>query len=261
MGRPRVLRPQLRRDSLGGNDAAEVSMIRGFSFLLLLTAGTTTLASQRPASSDSSPVVITSGVGQISLRPDRAVLNVTIETRDSTASAAAIKNTTRLRRVMDSLTAIRLPDESVQVVAVSVGPREDYQRAALVGYEASATVRFALRTLDRVGAIIDIALRTGATSIADVAFLSDREGEARAEALTRAYREAHNDAVALAKAAGMELGPILSLSTGVDPSRTFRVYAEAAAASFGSVETEVSPRDIRVTATVTGTWRLSGVHR
>jgi uncharacterized protein YggE len=234
-------------------------VIREFAILVLLATGATTLAGQRNPPPDTLAVVVTSGVGEINLTPDRAELRISVETRDSTASAAAARNAARLRRVVDSLSAVRLADESVQVVAVSVRPRENYERGEITGYEASATVRVALRAVDRVAAIIDVALRTGATGVEDIDFLSDREDAARSEVLERAYGRAYNDALALAKAAGMELGPLLRLSTGTDPSMNFAVYAEAQAA-FGR-QVSIAPQDVRVTAAVTGTWRLSPGHR
>lgn len=229
--------------------------------LLALPVGAAATA-QSGTRVDTSSVLVTSGVGEVSVTPDRAILRIDVSTRDTSASTAAVKNGARLRRVLDSLNAIRLPDESIQVVAVSVRPNENTERGEVVGYEASGTVRVALRTLDRLGAILDAALRTGATGIDDVEFHSDRESAVRRDALARAYVEARANAVALAKAAGVELGPLLRLATEPEGGSPFRGYYGLSSVAFrGSSEMQVAPRDITVTMFVHATWRLTRARR
>jgi hypothetical protein len=127
-----------------------------------------------------------------------------------------------------------------------------------VGYEASAVVRVSLRTLDRLSTILDVAFRTGATGVEDIEFHSDREDAARQDALARAYAKARSNALALAHAAGLQLGSLLRLSTQPEAS-AFRAYGYSASVGYGGVP--ISPRDISVSATVTATWRLVAGHR
>ena len=225
--------------------------------LLLLMLVTTTsgpfVQSQRV---DTSTVVITSGIGEVSLTPDRAILRINVETRDTSAAGATIKNNTRLKRVVDSLTAIRLPQESIQVVAVTVRPNENMERGEVVGYQAAAIVRVAIRSLDRLGKLLDVAVRAGATGIEDVEFHSDREDAARRDALGIAFGEARANAGALAKAAGLELGPLVQVSTEPDYGRRFGGFALSSVQVSGYSGVPIEPKDIKVTASVTATWRL-----
>ena len=231
-------------------------MVRHLVALLAFAGWAPELPAQTAEQLDSSSVVVTSGIGEVSLTPDRALLRITVATRDSTASAAAHRNSDRLRRVMDSLNAMRLPVESIQVVAIAVRPNENLQRRELVGYEASAVVRVSLRTLDRLSAILDVALRAGATGLQDIEFHSERENAARRDALSRAYAEARSNALALAQAAGLQLGPLLRLNTQPDFSaaRNFAMASMPFPMGYGQVP--VTPRDILVAATVTASWRL-----
>jgi len=213
------------------------------------------LAAQAPERLDSSSVLSTSGTGTIKLTPDHAVITVSVGTRDTSAAAASLKNGARLHRVLDSLNAARQSAESVQVVGLSVRPNEDRERAQVVDYEASAIIRIALRSLDRVGAILDVALRSGATEVQDIEYHSDREDAARNDALGQAYARARSSALAVAKAAGVGLGPLLRLSS--EPDAGFNRFAYASAATdggWGSVS--VAPQDIEVIARIAATWRL-----
>lgn len=211
---------------------------------------------------DSGSTVVTSGQGEITLSPDRAVLRVSVETRAGTAAQAANGNTQRVRKLLDTLNSIKQANESVMVAGVSVNANRD-DKGEVRGYAASATVRISTRTLERLGTIIDAALAGGANNIQDVTWLSDREESARRDALGQAFAEARQNAQALADAAGLALGPLLTLST--EPTRG--LYGPTMALSgvtvrgYGYAAVPLAPQDVIVRASVEGTWRLVGRQR
>src|SRR5437899_2071903 len=114
---------------------------------------------------DTGSVIETSGTGRINLSPERASIRLSVESRDTTAALASSANNARLRRVLDSLNTVHIAD-SVQVVAVSVRPNQNYQTNVVSGYIASAVVRLTIRSLDRLGQVLDAALGAGATGVA-----------------------------------------------------------------------------------------------
>jgi uncharacterized protein len=229
--------------------------LRSVLVLAIATLCAATAESQTTNRADSVSTVITSGQGEITLTPDRAVLRVSVETRAGTAAQAANGNTQRLHKLLDTLNSIRQPNESVMVAGVSVDANRD-DKGQLRGYAASATVRISTRTLERLGTIIDAALAGGANNIQDVTWLSDRQESARREALGRAYAEAHQNAQALADAAGLALGPLLTMST--EPMRAMFGSAMGlqAVTVTGYAGVPLAPQDVIVRASVQGTWRL-----
>ena len=216
------------------------------------------LSAQSATALDSSSVVVTSGSGEVTLSPDRAVIRLAVETRAPTAAEASASNGTRTKHLVDSLTAVHLPAESIQVVGVAVTANENFERGELLNYEASAVVRVTIRNLDRLGRILDVAFAAGATSLSQIEFESDRATAARRDALAKAFAEAKANAETLARAAAVSLGPLLRVST--DPeSSPFRGYQlESVTVSRG---TSISPEDIVVRARVVTTWRLVKVGR
>jgi len=204
---------------------------------------------------DTGSVVVTSGTGEVNLSPDRANLRLKVETRATSAADAASANNVTLHRVLDSLNAMRLPSESVLVVSVAVRPNENYQSGALSGYTASAVLKVATRSLDRVSVILDRALSSGVTGVESVAFVSDREEAARGEALARAYDRARVDAEALARAAGATVGALLRLET----VRQFGPadFLESGYSVGPATAVPIAPHDVVVRATVQATWRIS----
>lgn len=229
------------------------------SILLLMTVMGATSQAQVTSRSDSGSIVITSGQGEITLSPDRAVLRVSVETRGGTAAQAANGNTQRVRKLLDTLNSIRQANESVMVAGVSVDANRD-DNGKVRGYAASATVRISTRTLERLGTIIDAALAGGANNIQDVNWLSDREEPARRDALGQAFAEARQNAQALADAAGLTLGPVLTISTVPTPGLIG--YASAlTVSSRGYAGVPLAPQDVIVRASVQSTWRLVAKQR
>jgi uncharacterized protein YggE len=229
--------------------------LRSIVLLASSTVCAATAQAQAGTRGDSVSTVITSGQGEITLSPDRAVLRVSVETRGGTAAQAANGNTQRVRKLLDTLNSIRQPNESVMVAGVSVEANRD-DKGQVHGYAASATVRISTRTLERLGTIIDAALAGGANNIEDVTWLSDREESARREALGRAFAEAHQNAQALADAAGLALGSLLTVSTEQMRGPFGSAYAVQAVTVTGYASVPLAPQDVIVRASVQATWRL-----
>lgn len=229
--------------------------LRSLPVLAIATVWAATAQAQATTRADSVSTVITSGQGEITLTPDRAVLRVNVETRGGTAAQAANGNTQRVRKLLDTLNAIRQPNESVMVAGVSVAANRD-DKGQVRGYAASATVRISTRTLERLGTIIDAALAGGANNIEDVTWLSDRQESARGEALGRAFFQAYQNAQALADAAGLALGPLLTVSTELLRSPFGSAYAVQGVTVTGYASVPLAPQDVIVRAFVQATWRL-----
>ncbi|MBM3909049.1 MAG: SIMPL domain-containing protein, partial [Gemmatimonadetes bacterium] len=76
--------------------------VLGAIVIVGLLAGSTVSAAQHPASAVV-PQVVTVGRGEVEIKPDRARLELGVETRASTAGAAAAENSRRQRAVLDAI--------------------------------------------------------------------------------------------------------------------------------------------------------------
>jgi hypothetical protein len=163
--------------------------------------------------------------------------------------------------VVDSLKATLPPGDSVQVAGVAVRPNEDRQSGLVNGYDAQAVVRVTVRSLDRLGQILDQALGAGATGVEGISFASDRDSLAQRDALARAYAAAHANAEALATAAGLRLGVLVRISTERDfgfggPFGGANLEEITVTGYTGYWTVPIAPRDVVARATVQATWRL-----
>ncbi|NKB89582.1 MAG: DUF541 domain-containing protein [Acidobacteria bacterium] len=203
--------------------------------------------------------VVASGTGTVELEADRAIVNIAIESRGETASAAGIANAGVAAQVRAALGTIDLPMTAVTTAHYDIQTnwrRQDGERIP-DGYRAVLSLRVAVNDVTRVGTIIDTALTGGATRVDGIEFSSSRAEAARAEAAALAVKDAMRTAEAIATAAGGSLGDVIELTTqgNVSPMPEVRRF-RAVEAMAADVPTVVTPGALTISAYVNGRWRF-----
>jgi uncharacterized protein YggE len=166
-----------------------------------------------------------------------------------------------VKAVLDTLrSGFRLTDRDLVTTGYSLQPQMVYpgdgKPPQVVGFIASNSVRVRVDQLDRVGAVIDAAIKKGATNVAGLVFYSTNVDEARRTALSQAVENARRDAEVMAVAAGGQIGALIELtSQQVDvirpPMPMFEMRQQKA-----DVATQVQPGEEKISAVVTGRWRF-----
>jgi hypothetical protein len=214
-------------------------------------------AAQTPPGGNQPPQIISSGVGEARVVPDRATIFIGVQSRAATAAAAGTENARRQRAILDTLRALGLGSDQLGTVNYNVTPEMQYNpnggTPKVTGYVVTNTVRAELRRIDDVGRVIDAALAKGANEISSLQFTSSRADSVRRVALSEAVINARADAEALARAAGGSLGPLLEISTTSIPIRPMMEMAVAKAGVAGQ-RTPVEPGEQVVNASVTARW-------
>ncbi len=204
------------------------------------------------------PQIATSATAEVQLKPDRATLSFSVESRGPTAATAGAETARRQRAVLDTLRALGIAQDQMTTANIQISPEFAYDAKAprLTGYVARNTVRVELRDIGMIGALIDGALAKEATGIGSLAFNSSKAEDARRQALELAVARARGEAESMAKAAGGTLGPLIDLSAQPSYQRPLAVeMAGAGAMSARAVDqTPVAPGQIIVSATVSGRW-------
>ena len=193
--------------------------------------------------------ITVTGVGRVTTVPDEAEFSLGITTKGRTAGAALAANSERMRELIAALKATGIAERDIQTRDVSVG--SDYDEAGRSDdFVASNTVSILIRDLDRAGGVLDAAAQAGANSIYGPSLTrSNREG-LEAKALEDAVANARKRAVALANAAGIELGAVTAISeAGAAMPGPMEFRAMDAAAS--SPPIEKGTQEIQATVTVT----------
>ena len=245
------------------------SMPLALAAAMVGSVGCTTARAQQPVPAPSPavqvqggavPQVVTNGQGEAKVVPDRARLEVSVQTRAATAAAAGSENARKQQAVLDALRKLGFGSDQLSTVNYNLYPEmqsdRNGQQPRVTGYVATNTVRVEVRDIGMIGKAIDAALEAGSNMISSLAFYSSNTDVARRAALAEAVARARDDADALAKAAGGSIGALLELTTtDFRPPVVFnRVLSAESMAGKVAGPTPVEPGEQTVSAMVTARW-------
>ena len=174
------------------------------------------LAAQVPtAAAQAPPQITTSAIGQTRVTPDRAMIQVAVQSQGETAAAVAAENARKQTRVIEAVKAAGVAAPQIRTSGYNVSP--EYAQSGgkapkVTGYRASNMVLVEVRNIDSIGKVIDAALDAGATNVGSVGLYASNTDAARRDALKEAVAKARADAEAVASAAGGSVGALLELS-------------------------------------------------
>jgi uncharacterized protein len=194
-----------------------------------------------------SPGITTSGDATVSKRPDIAFLSAGVDAQASTAAAAQKNLANQAAKLIARIKSLGVPDQDINTSGYSIGPRYTND-GTITGYQASEQLEMKWHNVDNVGTALDALVQQGGATRIGVSFgLADPQA-AQAEARTLAIGDARSRAAAMARAAGVQLGQVLSVTdntTGVrSPINNFAPTADA------GTQVPVGQLDIVVTVEV-----------
>lgn len=207
------------------------------------------------------------GVGEVTAKPDMAVINSGVTTQGATAREALDANTKAMADLIAALKASGIESRDIQTSGFSVNPdyvyseerdENGYARPPKVnGYQVVNTVTVAVRDLADLGAILDKSVTVGANTISGVSFSVADPSELYNEARKAAFADARAKAELYATAAGTKLDELESISesqgfTTPQPA----MYAMRADAAAAPVPVEAG--ELSFTINVSVQWELEG---
>lgn len=176
-----------------------------------------------------------SGTGVVKAVPDEADISAGVVADGPNASQALSANSRAMAAVLASLKRQGIADKAVQTTALSLAPR--YQTCkgdgpcaqTIIGYEASNTIAVTV-PVDKAGGVLDALVASGSNRIGGIGFAIHDPAPLLTEARAAAVKDAIAKAETYAKAAGVTLGPILSIQDGASdiPRPMFKAFAARA---------------------------------
>ena len=228
----------------------------------LLLAVAAPLAAQQTEIRRDPRILSVTGTGTVQRQPDRAVVLVAVESRATTAQAAAAANAKKMEAVYAALRAQGIVPPNVQTISYELQPQYNQPDRSggeyiprIVGYVASNMVKVQVDDVLKAGAVIDAAISGGANRIANLSFeLKDSES-ARLDALRQAVAKARAEAEVVAAAAGQRLGKpqTISSSSHWQPQPMYRrdvMNAEMAQAAPPPTPVEAGSLTIQATVSI-----------
>lgn len=207
-----------------------------------------------PAAFPDGAVLDVSATGKTTRVPDIATIRAGVVTQATTAAQALTDNAQRMNAVLAALKSAGVQPRDIMTSNVSLSPQyryENNQPPVITGYQASNTVSIRFRDIAKSGAILDTLVKQGANQIDGPSLSLDQPDAALDEARVDAVRRARARAELYAKAAGLSVVRILTISESGEmagPQPPMPVYRMAAAKV---ADTSIAPGEADVTATVT----------
>ncbi len=196
-----------------------------------------------------------SGEATVSVKPDRAQINIGVSTRAASAQAAATANAEQSTTLQNAIQRALGDGGQVKTSGYSLAPQYDYSNGhapRLEGYEANNTVNVTVDDLARLGKVIDSATANGANNINGIEFTLKDSSAVRVKALSEAALKARANAEAIAHALGLDVTGVLQAEPAETPVvRPVMLQAMAPKAFAGAApSTPVQAGDLDIRATV-----------
>jgi len=225
-----------------------------------VTALATVPLAAASAAAQVAPAIIADGTilevtaeGQTSRVPDVATIRAGVVTQGQTAGGALSDNAQRMAGVLDALKKAGVAPRDIRTATVGLSPQYRYadgQAPAITGYQATNTVSIRFRDVAKSGAILDALVKQGANQIDGPSLAIDQPDAALDEARADAVKRAQARATLYAKAAGLTVSRILSITeNGQNDGGTPQPVAYMRAAK-ADAPTAVAAGETDVTVTV-----------
>ena len=153
--------------------------------------------------------------GEVTRVPDLAIISAGVQTLQPTASGAIEDNAARMEKVRAALKRAGIEDRDIQTSSINLNPEYVYDQnrpPRLTGYRATNTVNVRFRDLKRTGQILDALVAEGANQINGPNLTIDKPESALDEARTKAIANGRARADLYARALGMRVVRLISVS-------------------------------------------------
>lgn len=215
-----------------------------------------------PTAAADTGVVRVSGTARVDVPTDRARLRFAMETEGTSAAEAADRNAAQLNAVLGAVRPVVGSAGTVETSGYSLSPiyttPERGGASRITGYRIQNEVLVTLSDVDRVGAVLDAAVRAGANRVSELSFFASDPRPARLQAIGAATAQAREEAEVLAAALGATLGEALDVT--VSGGTSFQEM-RFRGAEMAMADTPIEPGTQAVAVTVNLTFRLEGPSR
>lgn len=163
------------------------------------------------------PALNLSAYGEVKIAPDMATISFGVQTEAPTAAAAMRDNAERMTQVMQALRRAGVAERDIQTSGLNLQAQYDYQEnqpPKLRGYQATNRVSVRINDLTKVGSTADAVVAAGVNQIDGISFGLKDPSAVENQARELAVRALQAKAQLYARALGVQLGGVRSLSEG-----------------------------------------------
>ena len=197
------------------------------------------------------------GTSVIKAMPDRATVNISIESTAKDAKEASAQNAIVMNKIQKDIMALAITKDNIKTTNYNLYPlynRKDNGRQEITGYSVSNQITVTVDNIDIVGNVIDTAINAGANSVNSVEFSLKDPQSYKYKVLVQAINDAKRKADIIAKTLGKNVVNVVSVNSNNSyiEARTFNsmMYAKAADSAAVGASSPIQAGDISVKANV-----------
>ena len=197
--------------------------------------------------------------GEVTRVPDIATISAGVTTQAATAVEAISQNAARMERVRAALKRAGIADRDIQTASINLSPQYRYienQAPVLTGYQASNQLSVRFRDIRASGKILDALVGEGANQISGPNLSIEHPETALDEARTKAVAAARARADLYARALGMRVVRVISVSESGGYSPPPPMPVMLARAQMAEAKTSVDPGEQQLQVSVAVTFEL-----
>lgn len=168
--------------------------------------------------------ITVSGSGTTLVNADYAMVTLGVVHMEADVLKAQEKVNGAINSIRAALIENGIEKENINTDQVRINARYDYSGSVekIVGYSASSYLVIRTDDMENVGSVIDVAFTAGANTLDGIEFFAENTEGAREESLTFAVTDARKKAEIIAKASGLVI-------TGIDTiSESYSYTSESA---------------------------------
>jgi uncharacterized protein len=197
--------------------------------------------------------------GESHVVPDVAIISAGVVTQAPDAATAMRDNSARMARVFAALKRAGLADKDIQTQSVSLSPQYRYnnnEAPVIIGYQANNTVSVRFRDIGKSGAVLDALVKEGANQINGPTLTVDNPDAAQDAARLSALKILQARAALYAKASGMQVKRIVSLTESMDGGGVPMPMMAMARDASAEAKTSISAGEQAIGVTVSAVFEL-----
>lgn len=197
--------------------------------------------------------------GESRVVPDVAIISAGVVTEAPDAATAMRDNAARMARAMAALKKAGLADKDIQTQSISLSPQYRYvenKPPVITGYQASNQLSVRFRDIGKSGDILDVLVKEGINQINGPNLTVDKPEAALDAARLLALKTLQARANLYAKATGMSVKRIISISENADYGGGPVPMMTMARGDMAEAKTSIAPGEQAIGITVSAVFEL-----
>ena len=190
------------------------------------------------------------GEATLQATPDQAIITLGVQTENVDPKIAQQENSQTISEIIEVLKELGINESNIKTSDYRMDPQYNYVEGKEVfkNYKVQHMLQIKTKDIQKVGSIVDAAVKQGANSVSNVRFSLANSESYYNQALTIALNNAHEKAMTLTRAIDVPLHPI---PVGMEEITTAAPPVVYQTTSFVKASTTpIMPGELQITATV-----------